>query len=454
MTERKSRIWIAAIVAIALIATGWLAIDGQVKAANYHQQITNNYQYSFAELTAAAGELDTALQKCLYATTPELFSTLCTQAFSKAQAAQSAVGQLPYSNVELEKTSSFLAKTGDYLMSLSRNAVKNNGCTEEDRKLLESLSATATTLANTLRDLQTELYAGNLSLDDISVVEKRLAAVTEQGEQVTSAMSFQTLEADFPEMPTLIYDGPFSDHITSRSPRMLEGQKEVSEEEAQKLAADFLGLTTSELLLTDQGGETIATYDFTASAPDNGTYYIEVTRQGGRIFSVLNSAVVGQSTLTQEQAEKAALEFLQRNGYDNLTATYFIQQNNVLTINFAAMQDDVICYPDLIKIAVSMHDGHLMGYETHGYLNNHYERTIAQDIVGEDAARAVVSSNLEILSHRMAIIPTDGQYEVYCHEFKCSRADGTHVIVYVNAETGLEERILLLLEDESGTLAM
>ncbi|MFQ9916206.1 MAG: hypothetical protein ACLRWQ_07275 [Flavonifractor plautii] len=54
-----------------------------------------------------------------YATSPELFSALCAQAYSKALAAQSALGELPYGNVELEQTAAFLAKTGDYAMALA-----------------------------------------------------------------------------------------------------------------------------------------------------------------------------------------------------------------------------------------------------------------------------------------------------------------------------------------------
>ncbi|MGN1003562.1 MAG: germination protein YpeB, partial [Oscillospiraceae bacterium] len=72
--------------------------------------------------------------------------------------------------------------------------------------------------------------------------------------------------------------------------------------------------------------------------------------------------------------------------------------------------------------------------------------------VSEDAARAVVSSDLEVLTHQLALIPTGGEYEVLCHEFKCRTPEDTHVIVYVNAATGSEEKILLLVEDETGTL--
>ena len=59
-----------------------------------------------------------------------------------------------------------------------------------------------------------------------------------------------------------------------------------------------------------------------------------------------------------------------------------------------------------------------------------------------------------VLAHQLALIPTEGEYEVLCHEFKCQAEDGSHVLIYVNAENGRQERILLLLEDENGSLVL
>jgi hypothetical protein len=71
---------------------------------------------------------------------------------------------------------------------------------------------------------------------------------------------------------------------------------------------------------------------------------------------------------------------------------------------------------------------------------NHTERTIPKIAVDENTARGKVSPRLKVLSHGMAIIPTSGKNEVFCHEFKCENDDGSHYIVYVNAETVKKKR--------------
>ena len=77
----------------------------------------------------------------------------------------------------------------------------------------------------------------------------------------------------------------------------------------------------------------------------------------------------------------------------------------------------------------------------------------AGGLTAEEAAAAVPDS-LEVLAVQLALVPSDGRYETLCHEFKCAAADERHYIIYVNAQTGAQHKILILLEDESGTLTL
>lgn len=85
---------------------------------------------------------------------------------------------------------------------------------------------------------------------------------------------------------------------------------------------------------------------------------------------------------------------------------------------------------------------------------NHQERTFPTPTVTLAQAQTQVTGGLHILTHRIALIPTSGQNEVLCHEFKCKNDAGQHYIVYVNAQSGQQEKILILLEDENGTLVL
>ena len=78
---------------------------------------------------------------------------------------------------------------------------------------------------------------------------------------------------------------------------------------------------------------------------------------------------------------EAARAFLAARGYGEMHESYFSRYDGILTVNFAAVQDDVVLYPDLVKVQVSLRDGAVIGLEAGGYLRNHVARE-------SDAARA------------------------------------------------------------------
>src|SRR5690606_41237579 len=70
------------------------------------------------------------------------------------------------------------------------------------------------------------------------------------------------VETHLEEVPTLTYDGPFSDHITERKPRGLSGD-EVSEAEAEAIVRRFLPAADREgyrVEVTDRGQGLIPGY--------------------------------------------------------------------------------------------------------------------------------------------------------------------------------------------------
>ena len=439
--------------AAAFAVSVGFGVQGHARAEDYRRQLDNGYRQAFTELTAAAGELDAALEKVTYATTPALFATLCAQAYAKALAAQTALGELPYGNVELEQTAAFFAKAGDYAMAMARGAGAEGVCTDESRETLRGLAAAAGELSATLQALQLQLDGGALHPEDVAAVEARLAAAAEDGGQVTSGSAFQTVEADFPQVPTLIYDGPFSEHLSSRTPQMLEGLPQVTEEEARRAAAAFAGLRAEVFTRTSDGAGNLPAWGFSALA-DGGELYVEITKQGGQVLQMLSSRPVGEAALSRKEGVEQAAAFLEEHGYRDMAPSYFLEGDGILTVHFAPVLDGVYCYPDLVKVGVALDNGDVVSFEAHGYLMNHGAREPAAPAVSADEAAERVDSSLTVLSRQLALIPTGGEYEVLCHEFKCQNADGGHVLVYVNAATGQQERILLLLEDENGTLVI
>lgn len=111
----------------------------------------------------------------------------------------------------------------------------------------------------------------------------------------------------FVDYPTLIYDGPFSDHITQRKPKLLEGLETVSEENARSIAARFLGVEPSSLSPTGNSAGNMPTYSFGREG-----MAVTVTKAGGYVDYMLDSRTVGESVIGFEEATEKAKAFPER----------------------------------------------------------------------------------------------------------------------------------------------
>ena len=67
--------------------------------------------------------------------------------------------------------------------------------------------------------------------------------------------------------------------------------------------------------------------------------------------------------------------------------------------------------------------------------------------------KKTLNNRLNIESQGLAVIPTEWQSEILCYEFKGEVQD-TEFLVYINAENGREEDILVIKDTPNGILTM
>lgn len=452
--SRRGRIRALTYIAAAFVVLCGIAISITAQKLRYERMVTLSYARAFSQLTESMNKIDSSLEKTIYVTSPAMISSLCTEICAEATTARQAIGGLPYADLELEQTAAFTAKVGDYARVLARSAAQNGGYSGSELETVKALSKAASTLSQQLEELEAQLNDGTLTLDSTDAVEDRLSALTEDGDLLAGS-SYESVEAEFPELPTLIYDGPFSEHQQNQESALLQEAKQLTAAQARRAAAEFLGVDPSALPAGQEVNGEVPCYTFSVTDGDgNVQRSVEITKQGGYVLSYSSSRTIGAASISPEEGVRLGKEFLEKRGITNMKESYYTVQSNSLTINFASVQEDVLCYPDLTKVEVALDNGEIVGYETAGYLANHHDRTGLQPWVSAEEAQESVSKELSILSHQLTIIPTDGGNEMLCWEFKCENAEGKHYLVYLNARTGAEQKLLILLEDEHGTLTI
>lgn len=84
---------------------------------------------------------------------------------------------------------------------------------------------------------------------------------------------------------------------------------------------------------------------------------------------------------------------------------------------------------------------------------NHCLRSISPYLT-ESFAQRSVSPYLTVKESRLCVIPTQGGTEYLCYEFLCMGTRDEEILVYINADTGLEEEILILLKSDGGVFTI
>lgn len=445
--KRKTAAAGISILSAAVLVLGVVSVAHVRRARQMEYYIRAQAQWAFSELVGDVSALSEDLEKCVYISDAALQSAMCTQVYGKALEAQMALGELPYEAQAIEQTAGFLSRVGDYACALARSVGASGGYSAQELDNLQSLSETAGVMAGNLRELEMQLANGTMTMDTA------LLPAAEREDAVLLSNSILDIESEFPELPTLIYDGPFSDALRTDDPALLRGTAQVDEEQARRAAADMLGVSETAVESAGETGGDVPLWRFSASV-SGGEYAVSVTKRGGEIWSVLSSRSVQQTRYRVADGLKIAQDIMDSLGLENMQMSYHIVQNGVLTVNFQYRQEDVTCYADLVKIGVALDNGTLQSYDASGYIGSHCERDLPVVELDAQSAQSGLSPALTVEKSALALIPTPGGEEKLCHEFLCRTETDRRCLIYVNAVTGAEERILLLLEDEAGTLTI
>ena len=440
---------IAIVVFIVVIGGLIYVVVNNNKEAKIASQ--NTYNMAFYEVVDYVQNVETYLAKSLISSTPEHGAETLTNVWREANLAQAYLSQLPIESQELANTEKFLNQVSDYSYSLSRKNIYNESLSDEDLKNLKDLHNYSVELENTLNQLSDDINSGRIKWDELT--NKGTIAFAQQVS--TSSMDgFSNLEENFHQYSGLIYDGAFSEHLTNGEKKGLTGD-DIDEETAKQKAIDFIGKDNVQNVenLGFSENATIPEYNFSVKTNSEESISISISKKGGHIVYMNSNREVNAESISQEEANSKGKEFLNNHGIMDMKETYYLKQDGIVTINYAYVQNDVVVYSDLIKVKVALDNGEDLGIETTGYLNNHTQRDTSNVKISKESAKKTLNKDLQISSEGMAIIPTEFETEILCYEFK-GKVDDKEFLVYINAENGREEDILIITNTPNGTLTM
>jgi spore germination protein len=450
LSDRK--MYSIVVVIIAVVAV--FGVYQYKHAISLRQELDNQYNRAFYDMTGYVNNVEVLLVKSMISSSTAKTASTLQEAWRQANLAQTNLGQLPISQQILANTSKFLTQVGDLSYTLNNQNTQGKPLSDAQYATIKRLHQLSISLGKSLNDLQSQLSLGRMKWGELANKGTPLFKKTSSS---LSIKNFERVDKTFQDYPTLIYDGPFSDHLVTTMPKGPAGDKLTVEQARQRVQSFFptdkvSGITN--IGKNDLGP--INTYSFRVSfnnVPKEQTATIDLTQKGGHIFWMIYNRPTTAAKIDVDKAKELGRKYLEAHGFNNMVDTYYLKEDNYATINYAYKQGNVTVYPDLVKVKIALDDGEIIGIESKSYLIAHEVRNIPTPKITQAQARALINPRVKIYSTGLAIIPTEYKSELFTYEFK-GKLDDKDFLVYINAETGREENILMIINTPDGILTM
>ena len=424
---------------LAIVFAVLYAIDMR-KLEQTSINLENIYQRSFYDLVDSVNNTEIKMSKLLAATDGKYSNSLLLEINDNLTNAENELSYLPISMNGIPETTKFVNQLGGYTQILAKNTRNGRSLTQEEKVKLRELYNAIYGIKIKLNKISKDMSSG-YNISDNSVQGK------EDYNNFTKSM--QEIKQKNIDYPTMIYDGPFSESTCNKEIKGLNFE-EVSKEEAKRIVKEIFPQAKVEFSSEVNGR--FKTYDFNVEK-NNLKLYVQITKNGGKLLTVSSMADRKIENISHKKAIEIAENFAKQLGIENMKCVWTDKIQSDVYLNLAPVINNVVIYPDLIKVKVDMASGEIIGYEACAYYTNHIDRKIGKAKIGESEARKMIDEKYAIQETRLALSPIDFEGEKLTYEFKCKYQGSTYYI-YINAETGAEENILKVIETDNGNLIM
>lgn len=437
---------------VAIFMTfGALIIFSLEMTNNFKRQknlVQDEYNKSMYLAVSYINNVEVDLAKLLVTSTPKMSAVTLADIWKQANLAKECLEQIPVGQNSMANASKYLTQVSDFSYTLMKQNISDIKLTEEEYEKLKHIYEDSSKLSSKMSDIYDDLNAGRIKWDELEKIGNEKLPDNDISNSISEVgKTFQNYEG-------LIYDGAFSDHLLSSEPKFLS-QKEISEDDAKKYIEEVI-LNDEKIEKIEFKGESngkIELYNFDVTLDSKQKRIISITKNDCKLYLMIGDKKVKEQNISVDEAKKRGMEFLNKLGIDNMIETYYQKTENMIVINYAATQDGVILYPDLIKVKISLDDGKVYGVEAAGYIFNHTTRNNLKPSISQEKAKSILNSSLEIISSDMALIPTESNSEILTYEFK-GKIDNREFLIYINADNAREEKVLLVIDNKNGVLTM
>lgn len=410
-----------------------LFLSFSVTSNKYRQTLENNYKKNFYEVASNINDMEIDISKIVATKDRGVVSTLLNSLHSNVNLTLANVNQLPITYDKLTNINMLLNKIGGFSQSLIEKVFDGDALSDEDYTQINNIHTSVLSLKYDINNYYVKVHS------DFEI----LANADSKGASDFSSSLLNTESANS-KVPSLIYDGPFSESVLNKEIVGLSGE-DISQAQALDLAKKLF--ETEDVSYQGLVSGKFTTYNFYVN---RGGLNVAITKKGGLLLSVTSYGSSGQNTIDANEGVKVAENFARTVGLDNMYSVWTQACGNILYVNLAPIVSSCIYYSDLVKVKVDLVSSRVVGWEATNYATNHKSRVFTSSITFREAEQSL-SSILKVEERNYTIIPDKYVGEVSAYEFICSWKNYTYYI-YINSNTGAEANILRVIDTDNGEL--
>lgn len=435
---QKAMPWfIVTIVALLVILTCTLIAYYQVyKSSKQNANILEGvYASSYYSMVDNVNNLAVDISKYSTLSTKQAKISTLQDMMGDCNYVLAGLSVLPINHENVVATTKFFNQINGVCEAYIKVLNNNKDLTQEQELLFDQIAIVLAELKANFNKQNYGMYDSGFNFIDAGVFDAK-----GMNELSTSMGNMSSEEVEYPSM---IFDGPFSSALETKEIKGLPNS-EVTQDDAQNYLKNTVFSGKNVKIDFDRLTEgNIVTYDFTVKT-DTNTYFAQVSKRGGLLISLASYTEGGDPILSAEQAQEIAKNFANNIGFENMQPVWREEKQNVLYVNLAPIVNDVVYYPDLVKIKVDLTSQNVIGLEAQNYAYNHISRTPQFNTTIEQA-ESLLGFDYEVLSTRKTVIRLDSGKEVSCYELYVERIDGMF-FYYIDATTNEIAKVLKLVE--------
>lgn len=428
--------WIAAVVTLGVttLALTTAVTVGAIEMTESKQGMLSGYKSTTYELAGIMEHVDDDLDRARVANTPVQQSRILTDLLVQARLAEADLEKLPISPEDDANVTSFLNRVAAESSRMLAKLQRGEKLSERDEQILEKLYQIN-------HSVKEELASFTESMDD-NMLMQYLKNKAGAAADMLKNLQELTLEENRGAKEKMDGAGMRPQPKQEENGEGMGAENGYKPYQAEEACAEYF--KSYKIAEFQCVGETktqkYSAYNVQGYDENGNLLFAEVDSKNGALLRFNYYQECNQTTLSMENSQNVAEEFLSALGYDNMTVVRAFENGSDMQLTFVYTVDGVTYYPDAVKVKVCRERGLVSGLDATEFITHHTQRSAPEFSYSLEKAKARLKEGLDVQSYKSAVVMT-ARGERSAYEFLGAYNDQTY-LVYIDAVNGNEIAII------------